>query len=105
MQYTWVNWNDPIFIWKGPEDFIWSQAKRPVKAGLPGGDFFWGLPREDRAPKKRVDPTFNLTVRVNGLTHHYKGTKQTKPRITVDQVQKSLRNTEKEVIVKVDIKK
>ncbi len=108
---VYVQWNDPIFIWNGPEDFLWNEAYRIVQEviGAIGGD--WYVPRKWEDIRKRIDPELaekflEVVIKVNGLTKEYKRPFHQKPHVTVDQIQKTFREFEKKnVFVKAEIKK
>lgn len=104
-----VNWNDNVFTWKGPEDFIWSDAYRIVNQVI-GAIGDWTVPRKWKDIEKKLPPELSkdfleLVVKVNGLSKTFKKQRGEKPNITVDHIQKTFREFTDEVKVKVEIKK
>ena len=105
-----VNWNDPTFTWKGPEDFIWVDAYRVVNEVI-GAVGDWGVPRtwddiRKKIPPKLAEEFLEVVLKVNGLSKTFKKTKGEKPNITVDHIQKTFREfSDDRVKVKVEIKK
>jgi hypothetical protein len=104
-----VKWNDSIFVWAGPEDFIWSDAYRIVNEVI-GTIGEWTLPRtweqtRKKLPSKLAEEFLEVIVKVNGLTHTYKKSKGEKPKITVDHIQRTFREFQNPVKVKAEIKK
>ena len=109
---VYVNWNDPTFVWNGAEDFLWNEAWRivnEVSANLGGFEIQrrrkpWDQ-IEERLPKDLADKFLNVVVQVNGLTQTFKKQKMDKTKITVDHIQKTLREFGHEIKVKAEVKK
>jgi hypothetical protein len=106
----WVQWNDPIFVWAGPEDFLWNEAYRIVHEVI-GAVGDWYVPRKWDDLRKRIEPELaekflEVVVRVNGLKREFKRPLQSKPHVTVDQIQKTFQEfVGKTIKVKAEIKK
>lgn len=109
---VWVQWEDSKFVWDDPmEDFLWDQAYRIVQDVMGAlGD--WWTPRkrkeiEQKIPKSLADKFFDVVIDVNGLSKQYTVGKQTKPKITIEHIQKTFREFEydRKVSVKAEIKK
>ncbi len=62
---VWVKWEDSIFVFAGPEDFLWDQAYRLVNDNVGGGGGLW-----DISKKRKKD--VNLQIFINGSTKIYK---------------------------------
>ena len=103
-----VDWNDPIFIWRGSEDFIWSDAYRIVNEVINAGGWPPAKKWEDlerKLPKKLAEEFLELVVKVNGLSKTFKKQKGEKAQITIDHIQRTIREfSDEKVKVKVEIK-
>jgi uncharacterized protein (DUF2267 family) len=105
-----VKWNDPTFIWKGPEDITWGDAYRVVQEVVNLWSD-WSLPNDWQRAQKKLPPEIrekfiDVVIKVNGLTQAYKKPVQSKPKITIDHVQKTLRHFgyQDKISVKAEIK-
>lgn len=103
---VWVEWNDPVYIWGGSEDFLWNEAYRIVQEVL-GALGHWDYRKKpwDEVKKKLkpelADKFLDVIVKVNGLTKTYKVEKHEKPNITIEHIEKTVREFSKDSRIKV----
>ena len=89
---TWLNWNDPVFIFGGAEDFLWNEAYRVVNE-VAGGLGLWDIPRKrpideikKKLPPELVEKFIDVVVNVNGLTKIYRKNTEKQYKITAEHI-------------------